>query len=31
MEALRKKHPELEVEQVDPYTFFRLFEQHHGK
>ena len=28
METLRKKHPGLEVELVDPYTFFRLFKQH---
>jgi putative glycoside hydrolase with GxGYxYP motif/GxGYxY motif-containing protein len=31
METLRKKHPELEVELVDPYTFFRLFKQHASK
>jgi len=30
MESLRRKHPELQVELVDPYTFFRLFEQHEG-
>jgi hypothetical protein len=28
IEALREKHPELEVEVVDPYTFFRLFKEH---
>jgi len=28
MKTLGKKHPELEVELVDPYTFFRLFKQH---
>lgn len=31
MAALRKKHPELDIEQVDPYTFFRLFAQHYGR
>ncbi len=31
MAALRSKHPELDIEQVDPYTFFRLFAQHYGK
>ena len=31
MEALRNKHPELEVDLVDPYTFFRLFKQYKGK
>jgi hypothetical protein len=28
METLHKKHPELEVELVDPYTLFRLFKRH---
>jgi hypothetical protein len=28
MEALREKHPELEVQLVDPYSFFRLFKRH---
>ncbi len=27
MEVLREKHPELDVELVDPYTFFHLFKQ----
>ncbi len=31
MDTLRKKHPELEVELVDPYTFFRLFKQRGSK
>jgi len=30
MRVLRQKHPELRVELVDPYTFFRLFKQHAG-
>lgn len=28
MDALRKKHPDLDIELVDPYTYFRLFKQH---
>ncbi len=28
METLRKRHPEVDAELVDPYTFFRLFKQH---
>ena len=28
METLRKEHPEVDVELVDPYTFFRLFKEH---
>ncbi len=31
MEVLRKKHPQLEVELVDPYTFFDLFKQQQGR
>ncbi len=31
IETLREKHPELEVELVDPYTFFRLFKRHAGR
>ncbi len=27
IETLREKHPELDVELVDPYTFFRLFKE----
>ena len=26
--TLRKNHPDLEFELVDPYTFFRLFARH---
>ena len=26
LETLRQKHPDLEFEVVDPYTFFRLFK-----
>jgi hypothetical protein len=29
MQSLREKHPDLQFELVDPYTFFRLFKQHH--
>ena len=29
VETLRKKHPDLDFEVVDPYTFFRLFKQHY--
>jgi hypothetical protein len=28
MESLRTQYPELDVEVVDPYTFFRLFKEH---
>ncbi len=31
LETLRKQHPELDVELVDPYTFFRLYKQHASK
>lgn len=31
MDTFRKTHPELEVEMVDPYTFFRLFKQYRSK
>ena len=26
--TLRRKHPDLDIEVVDPYTFFRLFKEH---
>ena len=29
VEMLHKKHPDLDFEVVDPYTFFRLFKQHY--
>jgi hypothetical protein len=29
--ALRSKHPELDCEVVDPYTFFALFKEHQGR
>ena len=31
MEAFHKKHPELQAEMVDPYTFFRLFQERKGE
>jgi hypothetical protein len=30
IEALRRKRPELDIEVVDPYTFFRLFKESRG-
>ena len=28
--VLRKEHPKLDIEVVDPYTFFALFKEHYG-
>ena len=31
LDILRKDHPEIEFETVDPYTFFALFKRHYAK
>jgi hypothetical protein len=31
IDALRKKRPDLDLEVLDPYTFFRLFKEHQSK
>lgn len=30
LDALRKRHPQVNFELVDPYTFFALFKEHYG-
>jgi hypothetical protein len=31
LDTLRKEHPEIDFELVDPYTFFSLFKRHYAK
>ena len=31
LDSLRAKHPDVECEIVDPYTFFALFKEHYSR